>query len=169
MVKKIGYPGQPEFAVGAVTEDGTVSLNKEMLPFYRQKANYVEQAIERTKINMKQAIMKFRQGRTLDLRSKMVILVDDGIATGETMKAAIEWITSEDRSDHPKKVVVAVPVCSPTTVPEIEKLVDKFICIAIPEPFWAVSQFYWEFDPVDDEQVIEYLSKNRELLLPTAN
>jgi predicted phosphoribosyltransferase len=105
-------------------------------------------------------IQNLRQGRELDVRSKIVIIVDDGIATGETMKAALIWMRSRAPNQRPKKALVAVPVCSPRAAREFTKLADTFICLAAPEPFWAVGQFYWDFDQVSDEEVTVYLAKN---------
>ena len=91
------------------------------------------------------------------LEAKIVILVDDGIATGETMKSAVIWLTSRDQPQRPNAVVVAVPVCSVHAATELQKLADRLVCLAVPENFWAVGQFYWDFDQVSDDEVMEYL------------
>jgi predicted phosphoribosyltransferase len=156
-VKKIGFPGQEELAIGAIAEDGTLILNPHMANWLQAETNYLAGAIDQIKAQLQAAIQKFRQGRALALQSKIVMIVDDGIATGETMKAAIIW----SRTQQPQKLLVAVPVCSPPARRELEKLADKLICLAAPEQFLAVGQFYWDFDQIGDEEVEAYLAKNR--------
>jgi predicted phosphoribosyltransferase len=160
-VKKLGCPGQKELAIGAMAEEGLMILNKQITRWDQPEGDdYLTEEIARVKSQLEAYIQNFRQGRGLDLQSKIVIIVDDGIATGETMKAALIWMLSRAPNQHPKKVVVAVPVCSPRAVREFTKLADKFIYLAAPEQFWAVGQFYWVFDQVSDEEVKAYLSKN---------
>jgi len=153
VVKKIGFPGREELAIGAVAEDGAAILNEQMFPYYREQANYVPQAIERVKGKISALIKQFRGGRPLNLQSKVVILVDDGIATGETMKAAVKWATSPNRQDQPKTVIVAIPVCSPQAARELSDLVDNFIYVAAPEHFWAIGQFYGNFNQISEDEV----------------
>jgi len=153
-VKKIGFPGHQEMAIGAMAEDGTIVLHPEAIS---QFDDYIEQAIEAIGTQIESAIRKFRQGRVLDVSAKTVIVVDDGIATGETMKAAIVWLRSRGSTQRPKKILVAVPVCSSYAVEELGGLTDKFVCLAVPHWFWAVGQFYWDFDQVSDEEVTNHL------------
>ncbi len=160
VVKKIGYPGYEEMAIGAIAEDGLMVLNRSFPERSSINSEYIGQETERSKAKIDGYIRKFRQGRVLDVHGKIVILVDDGIATGETMKAAVLWLTSQSPAQRPKKTVIAVPVCSQSAAEELEKLVDAFICLAKPERFWAVGQFYWDFDPVSDEQVLAFLSQS---------
>lgn len=163
VVKKIGFPGHKELAIGAMAEDGLVVLNRELSKYSRSEDDYLTQEQRRLKAKIEAYIQKFRQGRPLDIHDKTVIVVDDGIATGETMKAAVLWLTSQEEPQRPKKVIVAVPVCSPRTAIEFEELVDRFISLSTPEHFWAVGQFYWNFDPVYDHEVVKYLSPDQEL------
>jgi len=153
-VKKIGYPGHKELAIGAMAEDGTLVLNPHLTS---QFDHYVEQAMKRASNQVKTVIRKFRQRRVLDVESKIVIVVDDGIATGETVKAAVIWLRSKECAQRPKKVIVAVPVSSPRAAREIQELSDEFVCLYLPQRFWAVGQFYWDFDQVSDEAAREYL------------
>jgi predicted phosphoribosyltransferase len=156
-VKKLGFPGQKELAIGAMAEDGVMVLNKQIVNWYQpEDGDYLTDEMARVKSQLEAHIQNLRQGRRLDLKSKIVIIVDDGIATGETMKAALVWA----RTQQPQKVLAAVPVCSPRAAGELTKLADKFICLAAPEQFWAVGQFYWDFDQVSDEEVKAYLAKN---------
>ena len=162
IAKKVGLPGQTELAIGAIAEDGAAILNEAMLPDYEAKTYYLSQVIEAARANVQTYIKKFRQGRDLVLKDRIVILVDDGIATGETMKAAIRWAVNPNRTDRPKQVIVAVPVCAMITATEIKKMVDRFVYLELPGTFLAVSQFYWDFDSVGDEQVLAYLAPKKE-------
>jgi putative phosphoribosyl transferase len=154
-VKKIGFPGQAELAIGAMAEDGTLVFSRWIAAWFRpeEDSDYLTQAVGRVKEQLLAFIQKFRQGRALELRSKLVIVVDDGIATGETMKAAIVW----SRTQQPQKVLAAVPVCSPPAAQEVAKIADGLVCLAVPERFLAVGQFYWNFDQISDEEVAAYL------------
>ncbi len=156
-VKKLGYPGQRELAIGAMAEDSMLALSPEMTEWFQPEDEYFGQELNRIKGQIEAYIRNFRQGQRLNLRSKIVILVDDGMATGETIKAAVVWV----RTQQPQKVLVAVPVCSPRAIREFERLADGLICLAVPEHFWAVGQFYWDFDQLSDEEVEMYLAKNR--------
>lgn len=153
-VKKIGFPGQAELAIGAMAEEGTLVFNPDLVGWLEPEDDYLMQAVDRTKNQIDTYIQEFRQGRRLDIQAKLVILVDDGIATGETMKAAVVWA----RTQQPQHVLVAVPVCSPQAAKELEKLADKFVCLTIPEQFWAVGQFYWDFDQVSDTDVLSLMN-----------
>lgn len=154
-VKKIGFPGRAELAIGAMAEDGTLVFSRWIAGWFRpeEDSDYLTQAVGRVKEQLAAFIQKFRQGQALELRSRLVIIVDDGIATGETMKAAIIW----SRTQQPQKVLVAAPVCSPPAAQQVAKLADSFICLAVPERFLAVGQFYWNFDQISDEEVVAYL------------
>jgi predicted phosphoribosyltransferase len=163
VAKKIGLPGHEEAAIGAMAEDGTVILDHWMT---HEFGSYIDQTTKQARNRIEALIHKFRQGRMLDLRAKVVIIVDDGIATGETMKAVVTWIMLKEPAQRPKKTLIAVPVCSPRVAREFAKMVDKFICLATPEIFWAVSQFYWDFDQVNDEEVIELLRQSNTAPLP---
>jgi predicted phosphoribosyltransferase len=158
-VKKFGFPGQKELAIGAMAEDGSPVLNQQMTNLHELEDSYIREEGERIRAKIETYIKKFRQGRKLDLQAKTVILVDDGIATGETMKAAALWLTSQSPAQRPEKVLVAVPVCSMYAAGELKKHADELICLSIPRHFWAVGQFYWDFDQVSDEEVAEYLFK----------
>jgi predicted phosphoribosyltransferase len=91
----------------------------------------------------------------VDLKNKTVIIVDDGIATGYTITATIQML----RKKSPAKIILAIPVCPPETAGKISKLVDEFICLTLPDDFGGVGQFYLDFTPVSDEEVVDYLQK----------
>lgn len=156
-VKKIGYPGQGELAVGAMAEDGTLVLRPELMIGCNE---YIEQAIPLVLAQLEAMIQAYRQGRPLNPGGKTIILVDDGVATGETMKAAISWLSDGEPPHRPEKILVAVPVCSPQAARDLLQLADQLVCLAVPQMFWAVGQFYWNFDPVSEEAVQAYLAQD---------
>jgi predicted phosphoribosyltransferase len=162
VVKKIGFPGQPELAIGAVAEDGLVIWDEEMSPYCQRADGSIEQSLALAQAKVEQYTAKFRSNRLLDLAAKTVILTDDGIATGETMKAAICWANARGPAQPAKSLIVAVPVCSPRTAEEIERMVDRLVCIARPEMFFAVGQFYWDFSQISDNEVLAYLKPHGE-------
>jgi predicted phosphoribosyltransferase len=159
VVKKIGFPGREELAIGAMAEDGTIVLSQYVTNWPTLNDNYIEEKERQVKARIDAYIDRFRHGRTLDLRAKTAIVVDDGIATGETMKAAVTWLTSQDDDMCPRSVLVAVPVCSPFAARLFANLADKLVCLAVPQRFWAVGQFYWNFDQLGDQDVIDLLMK----------
>lgn len=160
VAKKIGFPGHQELAIGAMAEDGTTVLDPSLaLWSHEEEDNYLKREMEQTQAKIAAYILKFRRGRPLVVQSKIVIVVDDGIATGETMKSAVKWLTSREPEQCPKKIIVAVPVCAPRTVPDLEDMVDTLVCLAIPKGFLAVGQFYWNFEQVSDEDVVQVLKQ----------
>jgi predicted phosphoribosyltransferase len=155
IVKKIGFPGHEELAMGAVAEDGTVLLDREMIAWYDLAPDEVHAAIANARIKVARYMRLFRRGKTLDVTGKTVLVVDDGVATGETLKAGIRWLRGE--SHRARKVIVAVPVCSPVTLAELEALADETICLYVPEDFMAVGQYYRKFEPISNEEVLTIL------------
>lgn len=162
VVKKIGFPGQPELAIGAVAEDGLVIWDDALLPFCHRAGGGIEQSLAQAKAKVEQYTTKFRANRPLEIAARTVILTDDGIATGETMKAAICWANARGPAQQGKALIAAVPVCSPHTAEEIEPLVDRLVCLARPQQFFAVGQFYWDFSQISDHDVLAYLEPPRE-------
>ncbi len=160
VVKKIGFPGFEEMAVGAIAEDGPVILNDPVLAQNDLTREGIEPEILHTKARVARGIQLFRQGKPLQVGGKIVILIDDGIATGETMKAAIRWVKSKPGNARPQGVVVAVPVCSHVMVKRLAALVDALVCILAPHQFIAVGQFYRHFEQVTDEHVLKILGFN---------
>lgn len=154
IVRKIGFPGQPEFGIGAVSETGTVVLNDNIISAYGISKEYIEEEILKQKEEISRRISLYRKGKRLSgLEGKTIILVDDGVATGATMKVAIASLKEENL----KKLIVALPVAPPSTAEEIEKMVDEFICIETPDDFMAVGSYYYDFTQVSDKEVIELL------------
>jgi putative phosphoribosyl transferase len=154
IVRKIGFPGQPELAIGAVSETGTVVLNESIISTYGVPKDYIEREIFRQKEEISRRTKLYRKGKRLpSLEGKTIILVDDGVATGATMKAAITTM----REEKLKKLIVALPVAPPDVADELEQMVDTFICIETPFDFMAVGAYYHDFTQVSDEEVIELL------------
>ncbi|GBC74957.1 Putative phosphoribosyl transferase [archaeon HR06] len=153
--RKIGAPLDPELAIGAIGEDGTLYLIENLVNQLGVSKEYIEEEVERQLREIKRRALKYRKGReALDVKGKTVILVDDGLATGATMKAAIMQVKKRE----PKEIFVAVPVSPRDTLLEISKMVDKVYCLATPEPFFAIGQFYRNFEQVSDDVVIELLT-----------
>jgi putative phosphoribosyl transferase len=154
IIKKIGFPGQPELAVGAVAETGAVVLNERIASSFSVTREYIEDETERLKKEIQRRKALYRGGKGIvPLVDKTVILVDDGVATGATMKAAIAAIKDEG----PARLVVAVPVASPEAEESIRKMVDEWVCLQSPEEFMAIGSFYEDFAQVSDEEVVELL------------
>jgi len=153
--RKIGAPLDPELAIGAIGEDGTLYLMENLVDQLGVSKEYIEEEVERQMREIKRRALKYRGEReALDIKGKTVILVDDGLATGATMKAAIMQVKKRE----PKEIFVAVPVSPKDTLLEISKMVDKVYCLATPEPFYAIGQFYRNFEQVSDEVVIKLLT-----------
>ncbi len=155
IVKKIGFPGNEEQAIGAIAENGTVLLNREMISWGNVTPDEVQRAIAKARTKVEYYVRTLRRGKALDVTDKTIILVDDGVATGETLKAAIHWLTGENHSAT--QVIVAIPVCSPNTMRELRVLIDEMICLHAPEDFHAVGQFYQNFEPISEEEVLDIL------------
>jgi putative phosphoribosyl transferase len=159
IVRKIGFPGQPELAIGAVSETGTVVLNDYIISGYGVSKEYIESEVSRQKEEITRRVKLYRKGKWLSgLEGKTVILVDDGIATGATMKVAIATL----REEKLNKLVVALPVAPSSVAEEIEKMVDELICIETPLDFMAVGSYYYDFTQVSDKEVVELLRRSEE-------
>ncbi len=154
--RKIGAPAQPELAIGAVTEDGTTILNQDILRYLEVSDDYVKEEARHQVEEIKRRMMKYLGDRPRpSLEAKVVILVDDGVATGATIRAAIASI----RKRKPASIVLAIPVGSPDTIEELRREADEVICLMTPEPFFAIGQFYKSFEQTSDEEVIQILNK----------
>lgn len=149
VVRKIGHPLQPEYAIGAVAEDGYVVTNSEETA--RLNKHWLDRATAAELHEAQRRRRLFLQDRTpVDVKNKIAIIVDDGLATGLSMTAAIHEI----RRRGPRKVVVAVPVASAEALNKLKPDVDDFVVLYIPEWFGAVGAFYRFFDQVSNEEVV---------------
>lgn len=152
--RKIGAPGNPEFAIGAITETGEMILNEEVFGI---SESYLKNEAEKERAEAERRLKLYRGNRPpLSLKNKTVILIDDGLATGLTMRAAISSV----KKMKAKKIIVAVPIAPPETVELIKKEVDEIFYLEAPPLFGAVGAFYKEFGETSDEEVIDLL-KNR--------
>lgn len=156
--RKIGAPDNPELAIGAVAEDGTAILDKILIKYLGVSPEYVIEETERQKQEIKRRLKLYRQDASYaDLKGLDVIVVDDGIATGSTMKAALASVKNRGASS----ITVAVPVGPPSTIEELEKMADRVVCLYTPEFFQAIGEFFRDFSQTSDEEVIGLLQENK--------
>jgi predicted phosphoribosyltransferase len=161
IVRKLGAPGNPEYALGAVGESGSVYLNPEASAAFRLSQADITRLVraQEEEIVRRQAL--YRQDRRLPvLTGCTVILVDDGIATGSTFFASVHSI----RELKPHRLIGAIPVGPIETIREVRAVVDELVVLATPEPFWAVGNHYVDFAQVSDREVIEYMNLAKEAL-----
>lgn len=157
LVRKLGVPGQPELAMGAIASGGTRVLNQDVVRGIRISDEGVERVAQREQGVLDERERLFRGDRgTIDVRDRTVILVDDGLATGSTMRAAATALCQQG----PARVVVGVPVASPETCDEFQDLVDEIVCAATPQPFYAVGAWYQDFSETTDEEVRHLLDEH---------
>lgn len=157
VVRKIGAPGQPELAVGAIAP-GATFLNERILALVDLAGMELEAVIEEKRAELAQRARELRGDRPdPDLRDRTVILVDDGVATGATMLASIDAA----RARGARRVVVAVPVCAADTLEELRRRADEVVFLHAPEDFFAVSAWYREFDQTSSEEVRRLLEETR--------
>src|SRR6266545_3764783 len=150
VVRKLGMPGQEELAIGAVASGGVRVLNESLVAELRIPAAVIDSvaAIELRELARRERA--YRAGRPpLDVSNRTAILVDDGLATGTTMRAAVAGL----RKRAPRRVVVGVPIAAPSTCEELAPEVDDIVCAVTPEPFLAVGQWYEDFSQTTDEEV----------------
>jgi predicted phosphoribosyltransferase len=158
VVRKVGVPWHEELAMGAIASGGVRLLNEELIRAYRIDPADVEMVMRREQAEVERRERLYRGGRPFpDLRNKTVILVDDGLATGSTMRVAVEAL----RKEGPARIVVAVPVASPETCDAFRDVADDIVCAMTPEPFYAVGIWYDDFSQTTDEEVHELLASAR--------
>lgn len=156
LVRKLGTPGHRELAMGAIASGGVRVLNDDVVRWYGIPDAAIEAVASEEAEELQRRERAYRQDRPApDLASKVVILIDDGLATGSTMRAAAQAV----RVHHPSRVVVAVPVGARQTCAEIAGVADEVICARMPEPFSAVGQWYRDFEQTEDDEVHDLLLK----------
>jgi putative phosphoribosyl transferase len=154
--RKVGAPNNPELAIGAVMHDGSFLPNTAIIESLDVPKKYIEQEIASELKEVERRLMKFKRDTKYELGGRTVVVVDDGIATGATMFAVVQWI----KKQNPKKVIVAIPVGPQDTIERLSSIV-QVVVLDIPAFFAAVGEFYDEFDQIEDSQVIEILSRYR--------
>jgi len=153
--RKIGAPGNPEYALGAITETGDGIFCEGLIKELKISKEYIEHTVKQEKAEALRRLNLYRKNRKdRDFKGKTILLVDDGLATGSTMLAAIESIKAMGATS----IVVAVPVAPQESVARVKGCVDQIVCLEAVEEFYALSQFYHDFAQVTDAEVIEILN-----------
>jgi putative phosphoribosyl transferase len=156
IVRKLGVPGFEELAVGAIASGGVRVLNEEVASALPNADVIIEAVTQRESAELERREHEYRDGRPApELQNKTVILIDDGLATGATMRAAVKAL----RQRGAAKIVVAVPVGPPDTCKEFEDVADEVVCASAPEFFQAVGQYYEDFSQTSDEEVRDLLAR----------
>jgi putative phosphoribosyl transferase len=158
VTKKVGVPGHEELAVGAMDPDGEVVWDEALVSRLGLSRRELVPQVKKAKEKIQKYKEKF-EIKELGLRGKTVVVVDDGIATGRTIEAAIKYLRV--RRYPPEAIIVAVPVCAQDTAERLKQLADEFICLSTPSWFGAVGQFYERFEQVEDEEVVKFLHESR--------
>jgi len=161
LVRKLGTPGHPELAMGAIASGGTRVINDDVVQALHIPQQDIDEVASREQAELERRDVAYRRGRPLTpLAHRTVILVDDGLATGSTMKAAVRAV----KQHSPARVIVAVPVGAPETCRALREIADDVICARTPTGFSAVGQWYRDFSQTTDEDVVALLdAKGRPL------
>ena len=159
--RKIGAPDNPELAIGAVAENGTIILDDRLVKYLQVSENYIRTESEKQKLEIKRRLRLYRGDAPYpNIKDREVIVLDDGVATGYTMKAALASV----RKKGAKAVIIAVPVGPRSTIDELAKEADHVVCLYTPEPFYAIGQFYKNFPQTTDKEVIKLLNLSKQNL-----
>jgi len=157
LVRKLGTPGHRELAMGAIASGGIRVLNEDVVRLYSISHSVIEHVVREEQAELERRERAYREDRVApDLQGRIVILIDDGLATGSTMRAAAQAV----RERQPSRVVVAVPVGARETCAELASYADEVICARTPEPFSAVGQWYLDFAQTEDDEVRGLLQKS---------
>jgi predicted phosphoribosyltransferase len=157
VVRKLGVPGHEELAMGAIATGGVRQINRDVVDALGIPGNVIDAVAEREQLELERREQTYRGNRgPLLLAGKIVILVDDGLATGSTMRAAV----MAARQQQPSRVIVAVPVGAPSTCADLATEADDVVCVRTPDPFVAVGLWYRDFTPTTDHEVRTLLGKD---------
>lgn len=160
IVRKLGVPGHEELAMGAIASGGVRVLNRSVIESLRIPPDSLEAVEKREALELMRREATYRGNRQpASVKGKTVILVDDGVATGSTMRVAISAL----REQHAGRIIVATPVAPPTVRWEMEALVEDFVALVMPEDFFGVGQWYGDFTQVSDDTVYKLLRKGAKL------
>lgn len=155
LVHKLGVPGEPEVAMGAIDLQGNRYLNDRIITALRISPASIDRVAASELHELQRRDRVYRGDRhPVKLQNRIVILVDDGLATGSTMQSAVAAV----RSQHPTQIVIAVPIAPDIAIAQLRELVDAIICLKIPHPFYAIGSWYENFDQTTDSQVCAALS-----------
>jgi len=150
VVRKLGMPGHPEYAMGAIASGGVRVISDDVIRWYGISPAAIEAVAREELAELERREREYRRDRPMtNLHGRTVILVDDGLATGSTMRAAVQAV----RTHKPARVVVAVPVGAPSTCEEFNDITDETVCARTPEPFSAVGLWYHDFSQTTDDEV----------------
>ncbi len=156
LVRKLGVPGHEEFAMGAIASGGIVDIDENIVRSLGVTRTQVGHVLERETAELDRRERVYRRGREMPpVRGKTVIVVDDGLATGATMRAAVSALRKLD----PARIVAATPVASNEACDELRRHADECVCVSTPEPFYAVGVWYRDFTPTTDEEVTTWLNR----------
>ena len=158
LVRKLGTPGHPELAMGAIASGGIRVLNDEVVQALGIPPHLIDAVTEREQSELERRASAYQHGRPFpSLRNRTVVLVDDGLATGSTMKAAVQAV----KQHEPARVIVAVPVGAPETCRALREIADEVICARTPAHFSAIGEWYRDFAQTTDDEVTALLSAHR--------
>lgn len=156
LVRKLGVPGHEELAMGAVASGGVRVLNTEVVEALGISEQAIEAVAQQELRELERRERVYRGGRPPpELRDRVVVLVDDGLATGSSMRAAVAAV----RQQHPRRIVVAVPTAAAETCEDFRREVDEVVCLSTPEPFYAVGLWYRDFSQTSDDEVRALLER----------
>jgi putative phosphoribosyl transferase len=156
LVRKLGVPGRKELAMGAIATGGTLVINRDVVDWLHISPDMVQQVIVQEQQELERRDRAYRGDRPLpEIENRTIILVDDGIATGSTLRAAIATL----RQQNPREIVVAVPIASSIVCQELKAEVDQVVCLRKPEPLNSISLWYEDFSQTSDEEVRTLLAQ----------
>jgi putative phosphoribosyl transferase len=154
VVRKVGSPGNPELGIGAIAEGNVRVLNQDVVRHLLVSVEELDAAIARARAEVDTRVQRYRDGRPpLEVKGRMAIVVDDGLATGGTARAALRSV----RARGPRKLVLAVPVGAPESVESLREEADEVVCLLEPELMWAVGLWYEHFEPTSDAEIAQLL------------